>query len=222
MPDDNAPQERKRRKYTRKPRKTTEYQREEKESAEKNADMMVNFATGDPAVVKFDQNVIGLEKLSEKLNETQKKILGVILTDFADDPESEPELRVWQKLRASCQRAGMAGSIGDQIKFYSTVADPQFIQVVRAVGSGLIGVYIVPVVARVVKQALEGDKTSQRWILQISGVMPDKYEFYMNRYQLTHKEVNIGELNLEGKSDDELKRMLLEVEYADAQEIVSN
>lgn len=200
----------------------TDYQREEKRSAENfPKELTVDFRKPEPDTQEFNANLVGLEKLADKLDETQKKILTVVLTDFSDDPESEGEISVFRKLRGACARAGMLDSRKDQIKFFSTIADPTFSQIVRSVGSGLIGIYIVPIVAKVIQQALEGDKTSQRWALQISGVMPDKYEFYTNRWQLTHNDVTIGELNLEGKSDEELKRVLTEISY-DAEAEVSS
>jgi len=156
----------------------------------------------------LDANVVGLEKLHDKLNETGKKILNVIITDFAADNPVEKESDVFKKLRNACKRAGMLGNTSDQIKFFQTLADPRFIGITKAVGQGVIGMYLVPIVAKVVQQALEGDKTSQQWALQITGMLQTKYDFYLNRYELTHNSVHADVINFEGKSDGELERIV--------------
>jgi len=156
----------------------------------------------------FDLNIKNLEPLAEKLNETQKKILNVILSDWSAENTIEAERDIFLKLRNACGRAGMLENKNDQITFFKTLADPQFMNIVKTVGQGLISIHIVPIVAKVIQQAIEGDKTSQRWALEISGVMPGKFDFYLNRYQLNHQVTNIGEINFDGKTDAELSEMV--------------
>lgn len=177
--------------------------------------------------VSLDANIKGLEKLSGELSESGKKILNVILTDFDDssaDDTIDEEHIVFKRLIAACARAGMHDTKTKQVQFYKTIADPQFMQVVKTTGCGLVGMYIVPVLSKIIMQAIEGDKTSQNWVLEITGMKPGKYDFYLNRYQLTHNTVNVGELNYEGKSDAELRDIIgqmTDVEEAieDAEEV---
>jgi DNA relaxase NicK len=156
----------------------------------------------------FDANVKQLEPLANELNETGKKILEVILTDFSPENEAEAERDVFLKLRNACARAGMLEKKSDQITFFKTLADPQFMQIVKTVGQGLIGIHIVPIVSKVIQQALEGDKTSQKWALEITGILQGKYDFYLNRYQMTHNTLNVGNINFEGKTDAELAELV--------------
>ena len=161
------------------------------------------------APVAMDANVQGLENLADKLNETGKRILNVILTDFSAENEAEAEKDVFKKLRNACARAGMLEKKGDQITFFKTIADPDFMHIVKTTGQGIVGLYIVPIVAKVIQQALEGDKTSQKWALEITGIMQGKYDFYLNRYNLTHQTVNVGNINFDGMSDAELEGCLV-------------
>ena len=162
----------------------------------------------DGAVPVFDADVKGLEPLANELNETGKRILEVILTDFSPENEAEAEKDVFKKLRNACARAGMLEKKDAQIQFFKTLADPQFMGIVKSVGQGLVGIHIVPIVAKVVQQALEGDKTSQKWALEITGILQGKYDFYLNRYQLNHQTVNVGNINFEGKTDAELAELV--------------
>jgi DNA relaxase NicK len=158
--------------------------------------------------VTFNANLEGLEPLADKLNETQKKILEVIITDFSGENECEAEKDVFKKLRNACARAGMLEKKADQVTFFKTLADPQFMGIVKAVGQGLIGLHIVPITAKCIQMALEGDKTCMRWAFEMTGMMQDKYSFYKDRWQFTHTDVNIGEINFDGKTDAELKEIV--------------
>lgn len=166
-------------------------------------------------LAEYDVNVKGLEPLAGELNETGKKILNVILTDFSAENEAEAECDVFKKLRNAAGRAGMLENKSDQIVFFKTLADPQFMNIVKQVGQGLIGIHIVPIVAKVIQQALEGDKTSQKWALEITGLMPGKYDFYLQRYSYTHNTVNTGDINYNGKTDDELLAIVREFDEAE-------
>lgn len=179
-----------------------------------------------PDDIVLDANIKGLEPLAEQLTETGKKILNVILKDFAVDASTDgvaAEKDIFKALRAACARAGMLGTESnrhDQTDFFKTLADPQFMNIVKTTGQGLIGINIVPIVAKVIQQAMEGDKTSQRWALEITGILQGKYDFYLQRYNLTHNTINAGEINFDGKSDKELEAIMrdfVEVEVIDAQ-----
>lgn len=189
----------------------------DKERAEANkrfAEMATSFNKDAPAPA-FNANLEGLEPLADKLNETQKKILEVIITDFSSENECEAEKDVFKKLRNACARAGMLDKKADQVTFFKTLADPQFMGVVKAVGQGLIGLHIVPITAKCIQMALEGDKTCMRWAFEMTGMMQDKYSFYKDRWQFTHNDVNIGEINFDGKTDDELKEIVAQFEVTD-------
>lgn len=169
--------------------------------------------------VEFDASLPALEPLSKQLDETRKKILEIILTDFSVGGDIEAERDVFQKLRNACARAGMLGNRADQIEFFKTIADPKFNNVVKAVGQGLIGMHIVPVVAKMINMALEGDKQCIKWVLEVCGMMPGKYDFYLNRYQYTHNTVNAGNINFEGKTDKELDDLIREFDGAQVAEV---
>lgn len=193
---------------------------EEREAANKRFTEMAPTDTNGK-LADYDVSVKGLEPLAGELNETGKKILNVILTDFSAENEAEAEKDVFKKLRNACGRAGMLEKKSDQVTFFKTIADPQFMNIVKQVGQGLIGIHIVPIVAKVIQQALEGDKTSQKWALEITGMMPGKYDFYMNRYQMTHNTVNVGNLNFEGMTDAELKECVFALDDVADAEIAS-
>jgi hypothetical protein len=188
----------------------------EREEANKVFTELAPSFKKDAIPVELDATVKGLENLADKLSETGKKILNVVLTDFAPENPIEAEKDVFKRLRNACGRAGMLDSKGDQITFFKTIADPDFMQIVKTTGQGIVGLYIVPVVAKVIQQALEGDKTSQRWVLEITGVIESKYQFYMNRYALTHSTTNVGNINFEGVPDEELSQIV--ASFSDAGE----
>lgn len=177
------------------------------------------FAEMAPSAIPatFDANIKGLEPLAEQLNETQKKILEIIITDFSSENECEAEKDVFKKLRNACARAGMLEKKSDQVIFFKTLADPQFMGVVRSVGQGLIGLHIVPITAKCIQMALEGDKTCMRWAFEMTGMMQDKYGFYKDRWQFTHNEVNVENINFKDKTDAELVEIMASFkEVADA------
>lgn len=175
----------------------------------------------DPKAIELNANVAGLEPLADKLNETGKKILNIIITDFSAENEAEAEKDVFKKLRNACARAGMLDSKNTQIEFFKTLADPQFMQIVKTTGQGLIGLYIIPIAAKVIQQALEGDKTSQKWALEITGILQGKYDFYLNRYSMTHNTINAENINFDGKTDAELAECVLALDDVSEAEIAS-
>lgn len=174
---------------------------------------LVEFADG--KAPELNATVKGLEPLAEQLTDTGKKILNVILTDFSGDPEIEGERDVFLKLRKACERAGMLEKRGDQCDFFKTLADPQFMNIVKTTGQGMIGIYIVPIVAKVIEQAMAGDKTSQKWALEITGILQGKYDFYLQRFSLTHNTLNAGNINFSGKTDEELSKLVEELTDAE-------
>jgi len=192
------------------------YDSDRKKANEKFKALAPDFSKDEP---QLDANIQGLEKLGEKITETQKKILNIILTDFSPENSTEAEKDIFKKLRAACARAGMLGKSGE-VDFFRTLADPGFNNIVKTVGQGIIGMYIVPVAAKVVQQALEGDKTSQKWVLEIAGLLQTKYDFYLQRYQMKHQTINVGEINFSDKSDEELEELVSNLEYVPEAEVV--
>jgi hypothetical protein len=193
---------------------------ERAEANERFTELAPTFSKG-ATPVEFDASLKGLEPLADKLNETGKKILNVILTDFSAENECEGEKDVFKKLRNACARAGMLEKKDDQITFFKTLADPQFMHIVKTTGQGLIGLYIIPIAAKVIQQALEGDKTSQKWALEITGILQGKYDFYLNRYSLTHNTINAENINFDGKTDAELAECVLALDDVSEAEIAS-
>jgi len=131
----------------------------------------------------FDADMKGLEPLADKLNDAQKRILEVIITDIFPETETECEKDVFKRLRNSCDRAGMLEDQSAQRMFFRTLADPGFQHVVKSVGNGLIGLHVVPIVQKCIELALEGDKTCLKWALEIIGMKQSKYDFYLDRRQ---------------------------------------
>ena len=169
---------------------------------------LVDFSDDNALPQVLNANVAGLEKLAEKLTETQKKILNVIISDFSDEPGVEAEKDVFKKLRSACARAGMLGTVSNQVDFFRVLSDPKFNSIVKTVGTGLVGMYIVPIMATQVRLALEGSQTAIDRLLEISGLKQSKYDFYLQRVALSKTDINVGgDLNFEGKTDAELKEL---------------
>lgn len=193
---------------------------ERAEANERFTELAPTFSKG-ATPVELDASLKGLEPLADKLNETGKKILNVILTDFSPENEAEAEKDVFKKLRSACARAGMLDTKSHQVEFFKTLADPQFMNIVKTTGQGLIGLYIIPIAAKVIQQALEGDKTSQKWALEITGILQGKYDFYLQRFSLTHNTLNAGTINFDGKTDAELTECVLALDDECKTEIAS-
>jgi hypothetical protein len=194
--------------------------KEKKESNERFTELAPTFSKG-ASPVELDASLPGLEPLAQKLDETGKKILNIILTDFSAENEVEAEKDIFKKLRNACARAGMLDKKYDQITFFKTLADPQFMNIVKTTGQGIVGMYIVPVVSKMIAMALEGDKTAIKWVLEITGLMQSKYDFYLNRYSLTHNTINAENINFEGKTDAELATIISDFDDECEAEIAS-
>jgi len=160
-----------------------------------------------PAV--FDANVAGLEKLAEELTETQKKIFNVIVSDFSDEPEAEAEMNIFKRLRAACRRAGMLEDGHKQVDFFRVLQDEKFQHIVKTVGAGMVGMYVVPLMAKQIELALGGSQTALDRLFEIMGLKQSKYDFYLQRVALNKTDINVGgDLNFEGKTDAELKKLV--------------
>jgi len=171
----------------------------------------------------LDADIEGLEELSKQLDLTQKKILNIILTDFGDRPEStiEPETATFMRLRSACARAGMLADKEKQAEFFRTIADPEFNRVVKTVGTGLIGMYVVPLMSKQIELAMGGSQAALDRLFEIVGIKQSKYDFYLQRVIANKTDINVeGDLNLEGKSDKELKELVGSFgDIADAEEV---
>jgi len=170
--------------------------------------------------IELDANLKGLEQLEGQLNETQKKVLQIIVTDFSPENEAEAEKDVFKKLRNACARAGLRDKKSDEIDFFRVLGDPKFGHIVKTTGQGIIGLYIVPLAAKLINMALEGDKTCMKWALEIAGLLQSKYDFYLQRVALTKANINVGgDLNFEGKSDKELEELINSIEHVPEAEV---
>ena len=169
------------------------------------------LSSRDSTYKALDANIVGLEKLSEDLNITRKKILNIILSDFPDKPDasSEAEMNVFIRLRTACGRAGMLEDPEQQAEFFRTLADPEFNHVVKSVGTGLVGMYVVPLMAKQIELAMGGSQAALDRLFEMCGLKQSKYDFYLQRVIANKTDINVeGDLNFEGKSDSELKKLV--------------
>lgn len=157
----------------------------------------------------LDADIAGLEQLSKDLDRTRKKILNVIITDFPSATEKDDGERwTFSRLREACGRAGMLEDRNKQAEFFRTISNPEFNQVVKTVGTALVGMYVVPLMAKQIELAMNGSQAALDRLLEITGLKQSKYDFYLQRVALNKTDINVeGDLNLEGKSDAELEKM---------------
>jgi len=164
----------------------------------------------------------GLEEVEDKLTQTQKKVLDVILTDMEDD-EYLPLGRLYKQLAGACHRAGMSGSASDRKRFYNTIKDPEFIDVVKRVGTGIIGMHIVPLVSKLIEMALEGNEKCLFKALKIGQVLPDKYSIFAHQAMIRGGDsLNVGELNIGNTPDKKIEGILDAIEHDEKEEIESS
>ena len=169
----------------------------------------------------LDANIKGLEKFSKQLNDTQKKILNIIVSDFSNESKSDidkrGDMQVFNRLRAACIRAGMFADRSDQANFFRTLADPEFGHIVKTVGTGLVGMYIVPLMSKQIELAMGGSQTALDRLFELMGLKQSKYDFYLQRVALKKQtNVNIGgDVNLGKKSDNELREIIASFEQCE-------
>jgi len=189
-----------------------------KKHLEKRYGKIPEFNSVAKARENLDATIVGLEHLQKQLSNTQKKILNVIISDFRNEKtfDEEGDKEVFRRLKAACWRAGMTKDKKSEAEFFRTIADPQFHQVVKTVGTGLIGMYIVPLMSKQIELAMQGNQTALDRLLEIVGLKQSKYDFYMNRVALKKTEVNVeGDINFDKKSDRELEEIIASFEEAD-------
>jgi hypothetical protein len=195
---------------------------DDSERAEANKFFTEKAPTGE-TIGGLDLTPKGLEKVAEQLTETQKKILNIVLTDFSPENEVEAERDVFLKLRNACKRAGMLERKQDQVTFFQTLADPKFAETVKMVGCGLIGVNVLDIVSTVYRKGVvEGDKTCLKWLMEILGLLPSKYDFYLQRYQIGHLQIGNQSVNFEGVPDEELKKFVHDLDDVSDAEVVTS
>ena len=75
-------------------------------------------------------------------------------------------------------------------------------------GTALVGMYVVPLMAKQIELAMNGSQAALDRLLEITGLKQSKYDFYLQRVALNKTDITVeGDLNLEGKSDAELEKM---------------
>lgn len=145
----------------------------------------------------------------EILTDTQKKFIEVLFSDFHDEPEKETERSVFKRLRGACERAGMLEDRSKQSDFFRVLADPKLNEIVKAVGKGLVGAHIGPLIETQINLAMEGNQTALDRLFELVGLKQSKYDFYLQRVALSKTDINVGgDLNFEGKTDAELKELV--------------
>lgn len=193
----------------------------ERKAVNKRAEeLMPDFSEKLPTDEEFDANVRGLENLGSMLDNWQKIALGGLLTDFTAENEYEAEKDIFKKLRNVALRCGMLGNKTLEAKFFNTIGDPKFIAISKAAGLGVIGLWLIPIAAKLVQMAMAGDKTAIKWVLEITGLKQSKFDFYMNRYQATHSNVERQyNINLGDHTDAELEKLLAGIEHDSEAEV---
>jgi hypothetical protein len=149
------------------------------------------------------------DNLADQLNDTQKKFLEVLFSDFGEEPEKETERSVFKRLRGACQRAGLLDGKNRERDFFRVLADPKLNEMVKAIGKGLVGAHIGPLIETQIKLALEGNQTALDRLFELVGLKQSKYDFYLQRVAMNKTDINVGgDLNFEGKTDAELKELV--------------
>lgn len=182
--------------------------------------------TGKQLSKTLDANIVGLEKFKKQLTETQKKILNVIVSDFSEESKADidkrGDMQVFNRLRAACIRAGMLHDRGEQAEFFRTLADPDFQHVVKTVGTGLVGMYVVPLMCKQIELAMSGSQTALDRLFELMGLKQSKYDFYLQRVALKKTNINVeGDMNFNKKTDKELEEIIASFENVGEAETVA-
>lgn len=144
------------------------------------------------------------------MTDDQKIVLNTLLTDVFGSPEEETRSSIYNKLYAACNRAGMAKTKGLERRFFHILADPMFGKIYKVAARGLVSSEVLSVLNKVIEQAKEGCKVSQKRILELADLIPDKYDYYSRQYSERHQTINVEQMNIGEKTTKEL------VEIADA------
>ena len=182
--------------------------KERKEANERMGELAVDFRKPDLDTSCLATEPELLVDFKEEVSEWQKKVASVMLTDCAPENECEAEKDIFKKLREGCARAGMRDKGSTETGFFNIISDKRFSEAVKQIGQGVVGLRILPVVDKLLELAMAGDKTCIKWALEISGIMPSKYDFYLARRQTIN--VTAGDqytVNFEGMEDAELERI---------------
>ena len=194
------------------------------EDADGITSLTTDFREPGMSEMPFDLVPPGLEELAVELTEEHKKFIAVFLTDFFG-AEERSEKEVFKNLRNACARAGMLEKKGDQVKFFHMLADPKLQWVSRKCAQGVISTALIPVMMKVTSQAIDGDKKSQEWVLEMSEMIKSKYQFYLDRRQQISGDVSIDashNLNVDGMDDKELDAAFAELtDVTEAEEAIS-
>ena len=197
--------------------------KERKEANERMGELAVDFRKPDLDTSCLATEPELLVDFKEEVSEWQKKVASVMLTDCAPENECEAEKDIFKKLREGCARAGMRDKGSTETGFFNIISDKRFSEAVKQIGQGVVGLRILPVVDKLLELAMAGDKTCIKWALEISGIMPSKYDFYLARRQVIN--VNAGnqyQVSFEDKSDEELERIADDLDYdAEAEAFIS-
>ena len=152
-----------------------------------------------------------LEEASESLTAGSKKVLETILTDIFPEKDGEQDSAVVAGIKRACKRAQMDKG-RDELHFWRHVADPGFMKVVKETGAALVGMHILPLISTLLNMAInDKDKWALKISLQISGLLPTKYDIYQLRYEERHTNNFSGEVNFAGHSDKELTNIVASI-----------
>lgn len=197
---------------------------ERKEANERMAELAPDFSEGGALVDDLAANMGDLESAQAVINEQLAKVATVILTDFSPQNELQAEKDIFKALRNACKRAGMLDKGNSERDFFKIIYDPKFQLAVRQLGTALVGMHILPILAVVLDEAIvKRDKTCLGWALEMMGLKRDKYQFALDRRQIVN--INAGNeynVNFEDKSDEELKRIADGLDNVTEAEVVSS
>ena len=197
---------------------------EEITEANKRATEMVPDYSGDTDLQPhLDYAPPGLRFLNKELTHDQKRILNGLISDAFADPEAEGIRPVYRKLYAAAKRMGFTNSPNAEREFFKTLADPDFNEITKVVGRGLVGLEALEVINTVIEQAKAGCKVSQKRVLEIIGLIDSKYDYYMKQHNQKYVALNAGgDINLGKRTDKELEDILASVrDVPEAAEVTS-
>ena len=170
---------------------------------------MPEFRHKDVAAKFEEEAKAALKAASQEVDVWQQRIAAVMLTDFYDEPNDSPIGDVFKRLRAACARAGMLDHGEKEAHFFNVIKDRRFTAAVKQLGQGLIGIKAIPLVNKLIDMAMDGNEKALFKALEIAGIIPTKFDIYLNRTtnNNTNREiVQNNTINLGDQSDRELEQ----------------
>ena len=138
------------------------------------------------------------EGLGSALSPDDKKALVALVTDIFPNRGGPKQC---------AQITGIAKTADLEYKdIVNRITTKHFPKLVKAVGQGIIGSEILPIVQKFIELAKDGDKTCIRWAFEMFELLPSKHQM-MAQVKIDNRKQTI---NYSDKSDDELAAIVAE------------